>query len=83
MNDIGSQRTLGSAVGQFSDLIGAIYDCAIDPALWPQTIGAIAEAVGCFAGLIGVTDLKTRTSLPGIHVFVEQARRGWPGQARP
>jgi DNA-binding CsgD family transcriptional regulator/PAS domain-containing protein len=43
---------------QLSELIGAIYDCAIDPALWPDTIGAIGGATDCFAGLIAVTDLQ-------------------------
>jgi DNA-binding CsgD family transcriptional regulator/PAS domain-containing protein len=57
-NAFTSARSSRLAAEQFSDLIGAIYDCAIDPQLWPQTIGMIAEAVGCFGGLIGVTDLK-------------------------
>lgn len=50
---------------QFSDLIGTIYDCAINPSLWPQTIGAIAEAAGCFAGLIGIVDLdRVKANVP-------------------
>lgn len=42
---------------RFSDMVGAIYDCAIRPELWPQTIAAIADAVNCFAGMISVSDL--------------------------
>lgn len=42
---------------RFSDLVGAIYDCAITPALWPQTIAAIAEAANCLGGMISVLDL--------------------------
>ena len=47
---------------QLSELIGAIYDCAIDPALWTETIAAIGGATDCFAGLIAVTDLETAES---------------------
>lgn len=47
---------------RFSDLIGAIYDCAIEPTLWPQTIPAIAEAANCFAGMIGIVDLQSVTA---------------------
>jgi DNA-binding CsgD family transcriptional regulator len=47
---------------RFSDLIGAIYDCAVNPALWPQTIVAIAEAANCFAGMIGIVDLQNVTA---------------------
>jgi DNA-binding CsgD family transcriptional regulator len=43
---------------QFSDLIGAIYDCAIDPDIWPQTIEKICGALRCIHGLIGVIDLQ-------------------------
>lgn len=42
---------------QLSELIGAIYDCAIDPGLWPETINAICAATDCCSGLIAVTDL--------------------------
>ena len=42
---------------RFCDLIGAIYDCAVEPALWPRTIAAIGEASNCFAGSISVIDL--------------------------
>ncbi len=42
---------------RFSDIVGAIYDCALRPELWPQTILLIAEAANCFAGMIGMIDL--------------------------
>lgn len=47
---------------RFSDLIGAIYDCTMQPERWPQTIAAIAEATNCFAGMIGVADLRSMTA---------------------
>jgi DNA-binding CsgD family transcriptional regulator/PAS domain-containing protein len=43
---------------QFSDLIGAIYDCAIDPDIWPQTIEKICGALRCVLGAIDVIDLQ-------------------------
>ena len=46
------------AAGQLSGLIGAIYDCALDPTLWPDTIATIGAATDCFAGVIAVTDLE-------------------------
>ena len=30
----------------FSDLIGQIYDCALDPSLWPTVLGEITHAIG-------------------------------------
>lgn len=42
-----------------SRLIGQIYDCALDPALWPQTLAVIGEATHCCAGMISVVDLET------------------------
>jgi hypothetical protein len=45
------------APDRLSELIGAIYDCTIDPALWPDTIAAICGATDCCAGIIGVTSL--------------------------
>lgn len=45
-------------LAQYSDLIGSIYDCAIDPALWPDAIAGICEATDCMAGLIAVNDLE-------------------------
>jgi DNA-binding CsgD family transcriptional regulator len=59
-----SERTSGAldwraiSPERFSDIIGAIYDCAIEPKLWPQTIAAIAETANCFAGMIGIVDLE-------------------------
>lgn len=43
---------------QYSRLIGSIYDCAIDPALWPDTIATICSMTDCMAGAIRVSDLE-------------------------
>ncbi|WP_198370442.1 helix-turn-helix transcriptional regulator [Roseomonas rosulenta] len=39
-----------------SDLIGAIYDCAVDPALWPATIGRICGVLRCVASQLYLFD---------------------------
>jgi len=43
----------GLPAERLSELIGAIYDCAIDPERWPATIGKICEATDCISGTIG------------------------------
>jgi DNA-binding CsgD family transcriptional regulator/PAS domain-containing protein len=57
---IGSER--------FSDLVGAIYDCALRPDLWPATIAAVVEATHCLAGMIGVTDMR-RMKMHALHTY--------------
>ena len=42
-----------------SDLIGAIYDCAIDPALWPETLGGLCALLDGVASQLYVVDLDT------------------------
>jgi DNA-binding CsgD family transcriptional regulator len=44
-----------------SDLIGAIYDCAVDPALWPATLEQICVFTDSAAGTLAVVDLVTDT----------------------
>jgi DNA-binding CsgD family transcriptional regulator len=41
----------------FSHVIECIYDCALDPARWPQAIREVCTAARCMAGVVGVTDL--------------------------
>ena len=47
-----------------SDTIGAIYDCALDPQLWPDTCRTIADLCESTAGGICVHDLR--------HVQIDQ-----------
>jgi DNA-binding CsgD family transcriptional regulator len=42
----------------FSDLIGSVYDCALDPSRWEQTLADISEALDCFAPLLALSDLR-------------------------
>ena len=41
---------------QFSELVGHIYDCAVEPERWLGTIGQICEAFRCVAGTLNVME---------------------------
>jgi hypothetical protein len=43
---------------RLSDLIGRIYDCAIDPERWPDTLAEICRAIDCISGSILLIDLE-------------------------
>jgi DNA-binding CsgD family transcriptional regulator/PAS domain-containing protein len=46
------------APARLSDLIGRIYDCAIDPERWPDTLAEICRAIDCISGSILLIDLE-------------------------
>jgi DNA-binding CsgD family transcriptional regulator/PAS domain-containing protein len=41
-----------------SDLIGSIYDCALDPSRWERTLAHLSEALDCFTLLLALSDLR-------------------------
>jgi len=41
-----------------SALIGAIYDCALDPARWEGTLGEMVGALECRNALLSLTDMR-------------------------
>ena len=43
---------------RLSELIGAIYDCAVDPHLWPDAMREICTDLRCAVGAINVIDLQ-------------------------
>ena len=43
---------------RLSTLIGRIYDCAIEPDLWPQTMREICNDLRCLFSAILLVDLK-------------------------
>jgi DNA-binding CsgD family transcriptional regulator/PAS domain-containing protein len=43
---------------QTSRLIGAIYECAIDPARWESTLGEMVQAFNCHNALLSLTDIR-------------------------
>jgi hypothetical protein len=46
-----------------SGLIGSIYDCAIDPSRWEQTLIAIKDAFDCDMSVIGLGDFRQQRFL--------------------
>src|SRR5258708_34960685 len=46
-------------ISAFSHAVECIYDCALDPALWPEAIREVCAAARCMAGVIHVNDLIT------------------------
>ncbi len=48
----------GVTAQQLSDVIGAIYDCALDPERWPSTCRTVADLCASTGGGICVHDLK-------------------------
>ncbi|GJE14733.1 hypothetical protein FOHLNKBM_5808 [Methylobacterium longum] len=53
-----------------SRLIESIYDCAIDPALWPSTLEEIAAALNSIAGTLNVMDFATGAERTLVHVGI-------------
>jgi hypothetical protein len=41
----------------FSDLIGSIYDCALDPSRWEQTLADVRGALDCQGLMLTLTDV--------------------------
>jgi DNA-binding CsgD family transcriptional regulator len=41
-----------------SDLIGSIYDCALDPSQWDQTLADIKDALDCHGITLTLSDLR-------------------------
>jgi DNA-binding CsgD family transcriptional regulator/PAS domain-containing protein len=46
-----------------SELIGSIYDCALDPDLWEPTLGCIRDALGCQNAQLHLSDLRSNRLL--------------------
>jgi DNA-binding CsgD family transcriptional regulator/PAS domain-containing protein len=42
----------------FSDLIGSIYDCALDPSRWERTLADIKDALDCHGITLTLSDLR-------------------------
>ena len=59
---------MGAAL--LSRLIESIYDCAIDPNLWPSTLEEIAAAHNSMAGTLNVMDFVTGAERTLVHVGI-------------
>jgi DNA-binding CsgD family transcriptional regulator len=56
----------------YSDLVGRIYDAALDPQLWPETLERVAAAVGATAAGLMLTD-PIRQRFAAVSVGVSPA----------
>jgi DNA-binding CsgD family transcriptional regulator/PAS domain-containing protein len=48
-----------SSTAAFSQTVGLIYDCALDPTRWPDAIREICNSTSCIAGVIHVNNITT------------------------
>lgn len=51
----------------FSDLVSAVYDGAIDHALWPETLGRICRTLGFRKGTVDLNRLPGMTNIFNFH----------------
>jgi DNA-binding CsgD family transcriptional regulator/PAS domain-containing protein len=49
---------MGISSKQLSGLISAIYDCALEPALWETALGNMVSAMECHNALLSLTDMR-------------------------
>jgi DNA-binding CsgD family transcriptional regulator/PAS domain-containing protein len=45
-----------------STVIGAVYDCALEPQRWPEALGQIVEAADCVAAVLGIHSVNVADS---------------------
>jgi DNA-binding CsgD family transcriptional regulator/PAS domain-containing protein len=50
-----------------SDLIGAIYDCALDPSRWEKTLWAIRDSLCCQTAVLHLNDI------PNNHILINRS----------
>ena len=62
--------TVSAALAGLDDLIGAIYDCVIDPARWHDTLEAICRRHGFFNAVLGVNSTVTNEMVLSVAVNV-------------
>jgi DNA-binding CsgD family transcriptional regulator len=55
-------QNVGLSNAAFSNIVGTIYDCALDPTRWPDAIREVCRASNFFAGAIDVTELSSGSS---------------------
>lgn len=46
-------------IAEFSHLVGAIYDCVLDPGRWQDVMRRIGDATNCHSSSLTVTDLNS------------------------
>jgi len=57
---------------EFSDLVAAIYDCSLDPALWPSALRRVRDLLRCNNAVIQVTAMPYGRTLLNVADGVDQ-----------
>lgn len=73
-DESGASRGNGFLPGIFSDLVGSIYDCTLDPSRWELTLGEIAQAMAGESAILSLNDLRHDRLLINKSI-------GWPPAA--
>jgi DNA-binding CsgD family transcriptional regulator len=60
-----------STTTAFSHVVGAIYDCAIDPRRWPETLTALRHALGYANAILGLNELPSGRLLLNVSSGIE------------
>ena len=55
------------------DLIGAIYQCTIEPEKWPQTLEVLCDSIGAVNASLAVFDFSTSSLELGVNARVDPA----------
>ncbi len=59
-------------LGTFSKVVESVYDCALDPTHWPETVGMIAELCRSQYCALGVIDLENADTLLAYQVGIDE-----------
>jgi hypothetical protein len=54
-----------------SDLIGSIYDCALEPSRWDETLAAITSVLSCYNAVLHLNDIQNNRLLMHKSVGLE------------
>ncbi|MBX3577047.1 MAG: helix-turn-helix transcriptional regulator [Rhizobiaceae bacterium] len=75
-------KSLPSA-GHISDLIGAVYDCAIDPMRWGPTLERIVDEIHCANASFSLTELPSNTFRLQVTTGIPEEYRARMGDFGP
>ena len=71
-SDLRNEWAIAMDAALLSRLIGSIYDCAIDPTLWPSTLEQIALALDSPAAALNVLDIVAGTERTLVYAGVSR-----------
>src|SRR5262245_35297880 len=64
-------RNLGLTHAQFSDLVGAIYDCSLDSTRWEKTLADLVRVFEAQNAIVSLTDVRYDRLLINRSVGIE------------